>query len=302
MLTSEEVPYSRIRKEYPVSSSVWITTKEDGFSTQTKKGRVPKERTAAEVVKQPAAKKPKKPTAAPKAKVKKKEALPASEKGVAKGPIAKPEGCTKRKRPKPRPSVIKVSAVGEGADVRELLAPLRSKLESKATVTAMEPIVTVECRDLDQGATPDQVARAMLKQHQVEVSSSAVRFRRGRDLGTTVAVFQVPKRSIGGIETKNRLRVGWSSGHLRLQEREVRCHRCWLIGHTSRYCNGPDRSGLCLKCGEQGHKRADCPKSFRCLECKTPQSVGHQTGSYRCKNRVAKGQRTTPRRVVPAKH
>uniref|UniRef100_A0A182QCN8 Uncharacterized protein n=1 Tax=Anopheles farauti TaxID=69004 RepID=A0A182QCN8_9DIPT len=93
--------------------TIGTQTEEDGFSTQTKKGRVPKERAAAEVVKQPAAKKPKKPTAAPKAKAKKKEALPASEKGVAKGPIAKPESCTKRKRPKPRPSVIKVSAVGE---------------------------------------------------------------------------------------------------------------------------------------------------------------------------------------------
>uniref|UniRef100_A0A182R0X7 Uncharacterized protein n=1 Tax=Anopheles farauti TaxID=69004 RepID=A0A182R0X7_9DIPT len=177
------------------------------------------------------------------------------EEGVAKGPTAKSECSKKRRRPKARLSVIKVSAVGEvgtktyvemltgmqedpalsgvgsnivrtrragegalllnvkkDADVRELLAPLRSKLGGKATVTAMEPMVTVECRDLDQDATPDQVARAMLKQHQVDVSSSAVRFRRGRDLGTTVAVFQVPERCVDGIETSNRLRVGWSLG------------------------------------------------------------------------------------------
>uniref|UniRef100_A0A182QWD1 Uncharacterized protein n=1 Tax=Anopheles farauti TaxID=69004 RepID=A0A182QWD1_9DIPT len=88
-------------------------TEEDGFSTQTKKGRVPKERAAVEKVKQPVAKKPKKPIAASKAKAKKKEVLPASEIGGAKGPIAKPEGFKKSKRPKPRPSVIKVSAVGE---------------------------------------------------------------------------------------------------------------------------------------------------------------------------------------------
>uniref|UniRef100_A0A182QLZ3 Uncharacterized protein n=1 Tax=Anopheles farauti TaxID=69004 RepID=A0A182QLZ3_9DIPT len=263
-----EMELGEARPSKPCASEVQrctieTQTEEDGFSTQTKKGRVPKERAAARKVKQPVAKQPKKPTAASKAKAKKKEALPASEKGGAKGPIAKPEGFKKSKRPKFRPSVIKVSAVGEvgtktyaemltgmqedpdlkgvgsnitrtrragdgalllnvkkGADVRELLAPLRSKLENKATVTAMEPMVTVECRDLDQGATPDQVVRAMLEQHQVEVSSSAVRFRRGRDLGTTVAVFQVPERSIGDIEAKNRLRVGWSYGHLRLQPKE----------------------------------------------------------------------------------
>uniref|UniRef100_A0A182Q483 Uncharacterized protein n=1 Tax=Anopheles farauti TaxID=69004 RepID=A0A182Q483_9DIPT len=88
-------------------------TEEDGFSTQTKKGRVPKERAAAKEVKQLVAKQPKKPTAAPKAKAKKKEALPASEKGGSKGPTAKPEGSKKRRRPKARLSVTKVSAVGD---------------------------------------------------------------------------------------------------------------------------------------------------------------------------------------------
>uniref|UniRef100_A0A182QKJ5 Uncharacterized protein n=1 Tax=Anopheles farauti TaxID=69004 RepID=A0A182QKJ5_9DIPT len=159
-------------------------TEAGGFSTQTKKGRVPKERAATKEINQQVAKQPKKLIA-----------------------LRRP----RLRRPKARLSVIKISAVGEvesnivrtrragdealllnvkkGADVRELLASFRSKLEGKTTVTTMEPMVTVECRDLDQDATPDQVARAMLEQHQVEVSSSAVLFRRGRDLGTTVAVF-----------------------------------------------------------------------------------------------------------------
>uniref|UniRef100_A0A182QR75 Uncharacterized protein n=1 Tax=Anopheles farauti TaxID=69004 RepID=A0A182QR75_9DIPT len=51
-------------------NTIETQTEGDGFTTQTKKGRVSKERAAAKETKQPVAKQPKKPTAPPKAKAK----------------------------------------------------------------------------------------------------------------------------------------------------------------------------------------------------------------------------------------
>ncbi|XP_043469790.1 uncharacterized protein LOC122503351 [Leptopilina heterotoma] len=48
----------------------------------------------------------------------------------------------------------------------------------------------------------------------------------------------------------------------------TRCHRCLDYGHIDSDCQAMDRSAACFKCGEAGHKAANCKKSPCCFLCK----------------------------------
>ncbi|XP_029053824.2 uncharacterized protein LOC114881259 [Osmia bicornis bicornis] len=66
---------------------------------------------------------------------------------------------------------------------------------------------------------------------------------------------------------KGKLCVGWIRCRLRQRTDVQRCFRCLGFGHRKQECKRPDRSGLCWKCDQQGHKATACTTKPCCFLC-----------------------------------
>uniref|UniRef100_A0A182QHA8 Uncharacterized protein n=1 Tax=Anopheles farauti TaxID=69004 RepID=A0A182QHA8_9DIPT len=169
-------------------------TEEPGFNTQTRKGRVPKGPTgevAATAKKQQsklAAKKAKKTPQTGKAggakegsvktptRVKPSKPVEVATtatysemlRGLQADPLLKEVGENVLQTRRAGDGALLLS-LKSGADVQAMLAPLSKALEGKATLKAIEPMMTVEIRDIDQDSTAEVVSEA-LAEIKVDVS------------------------------------------------------------------------------------------------------------------------------------
>uniref|UniRef100_A0A182SSQ4 CCHC-type domain-containing protein n=1 Tax=Anopheles maculatus TaxID=74869 RepID=A0A182SSQ4_9DIPT len=174
-----------------------------------------------------------------------------------------------------------------GREANPLTSALEKALEGKAKVSARAPITTVECRNLDEIATPEEVSVAIREMHGVVISPEAIRVRPAFPKGTQRAFFALYKADAEKLLSKPRLQVGWTVCSLREVIRETKCYHCWRLGHNASQCTGPDHTALCMKCGDKGHKRVECVSQQKCLDCSGESAYGHATGSYHCPNKRA---------------
>ncbi|KAG8228943.1 hypothetical protein J437_LFUL006565 [Ladona fulva] len=63
---------------------------------------------------------------------------------------------------------------------------------------------------------------------------------------------------------KGRIKIGWVYCRIRKRIIVTRCHKCLGYGHMKRDCTGPDRTDVCWKCGNKGHKAAQCKNNPSC--------------------------------------
>ncbi|KAK9746622.1 Zinc knuckle [Popillia japonica] len=77
----------------------------------------------------------------------------------------------------------------------------------------------------------------------------------------------------------SKIKIGWMKCGIYEREKELKCFRCWELGHIKANCKGSDRSTLCAKCAKPGHMANACQNESYCVHC---QEVGHQSGSRRC--------------------
>ncbi|XP_030767530.1 uncharacterized protein LOC115891240 [Sitophilus oryzae] len=57
------------------------------------------------------------------------------------------------------------------------------------------------------------------------------------------------------------------------------CRRCWAYDHEVMDCKGPDRKGICFKCGKEGHNAKECSGQTYCLIC---EKEGHSANGSKC--------------------
>ncbi|XP_046742524.1 uncharacterized protein LOC124409152 [Diprion similis] len=149
-------------------------------------------------------------------------------------------------------------------------------------VAALEPMLTVEVRDLDDVTEAAEVKEALYSTLQVEVTGE-VRMRRGYN-GTQVALLRLPERMARRILAVGKVKVGWCVCRIRERVAVDKCFRCQGYGHRSGECVGADCSNACRRCGKAGHKEKDCQASPSCLLCsKNNWKADHFTGSGRCR-------------------
>jgi len=171
--------------------------------------------------------------------------------------------------------------------LRDVLA--HSLGTSVGAVTSLGVITEVEIVDIDAAASSAEVLEA-LRAHAVSAGANpvpgdsivvtgmwATRF------GQQVATAKIPKTLAAGLE---RLRVGWTMCRVRARRSPPsRCFKCHGFGHQSRDCKGADMADACRRCGEKGHKEANCQAgSDRCVACERaglPRTV-HRPGSGSC--------------------
>ncbi|XP_058122815.1 uncharacterized protein LOC131293767 [Anopheles ziemanni] len=160
---------------------------------------------------------------------------------------------------------------------------MEASLEGKATVTTLRQTVTVVIRNVDEVATREEIRDALEEQQRVNISASAVRLG-AVHRGLRKAFIRVAATEATTLLEK-RLRIGWTSCTIAENTESKKCFRCFHSGHIQRHCEGPDRSGLCMICGNEGHKAAQCSSERRCLDCGVESGSDHVTGHVRCPKR-----------------
>lgn len=116
----------------------------------------------------------------------------------------------------------------------------------------------VEVRDLDQWTSSNEVLDEVCRttgagQEAVKVISLRKRFG-----DSQMALVSRPLSDSRGLVSSGRLRIGMVSCKVRMAELKVRVFRCLAYGHTSKDCDGPDRSKWCKRCGSQSHFAKNC--------------------------------------------
>jgi hypothetical protein len=171
----------------------------------------------------------------------------------------------------------------EKADI--LAAKLRNTLGEGVRIA--RPVKTVDLRlsGLDDSIVKGDISTAISKKGGCTAEHVRVgEIRRGPGGMGTVWV-QCPVTAAKSLSEAGSVLIGWSSVQVRmLEQRPMRCFRCFTAGHTSQRCNAStDRSSLCFRCGTPGHKSFECsanPHCPICAELKRP--AAHIAGGKAC--------------------
>ncbi|XP_065088382.1 uncharacterized protein LOC135709872 [Ochlerotatus camptorhynchus] len=136
---------------------------------------------------------------------------------------------------------------------------VEKSLGKDANVKALSQESVVECKDLDEITTEDEVRCSLKVQCNLGDVPMTIRLRKAYGGTQTIYLLAIP----------------------RVTKQTERYFKCMNFGHQARNCKGPDRSELCRKCGEKGHVAKDCLKQPRCMLCRKEDGNGHKTGSFR---------------------
>ncbi|KAL7725631.1 hypothetical protein ACLKA6_005690 [Drosophila palustris] len=144
----------------------------------------------------------------------------------------------------------------------------------------------LEIRDLDSLATKEDIVAAIAAETGVPcVDTESVKSLRQSFAGTQLAIVCLNPALAKALLQVGKLKIGWTRCQVRERISQRRCYRCLEFGHLANRCTSTvDRTGLCLRCGVNGHKAASCssePKCFHCME-NNRQDCNHFAGSKRC--------------------
>lgn len=169
--------------------------------------------------------------------------------------------------------------VSNGAEKAQLLKRnLRQKLPEANTSFLLKKKV-LHIKDMDEVTTTEEISDAISKATGSKPEALEIRALRpsyGNKQNVTVITSEATANL---LLQRGRILIGWTSCRVIERMRDLKCYRCWELGHVKAHCSGPDREHLCLKCAKSGHLLKDCPNSFYCVHCKIE---GHQSNSQRC--------------------
>ncbi|KAL9883232.1 uncharacterized protein ACN427_010668 isoform 2-T2 [Glossina fuscipes fuscipes] len=177
--------------------------------------------------------------------------------------------------------LLQLNQSGEKAE--ELRAAVGSFLGGEAEVRCLKQRKMVECKDIDEVTTREDISSALKSQYGV-ASAEVVNLRKAYG-GTQTALITLQQEEAAKLLAGGKLRVGWVICRIRERTPLLRCFRCLEFGHIAKQCAAPsDRSKACRRCGEDGHIAKNCTKDPSCMFCrKTPNlDAKHVAGSGKC--------------------
>lgn len=173
----------------------------------------------------------------------------------------------------------------KGRALQKIIAGI---LQQDAEVICKGPQERVEVRDIDDTTTKDDIRAALLTVagESGEIPLEAIKIRKAYR-GTQTAVVTLPAITAQKVLDGNgKIRIGWVNCRIRATKRPIQCFKCWHFGHLGPQCKSEvDRSKLCIRCGQEGHKIADCRNSAKCALCAEQhgaKNAAHHAGSNRC--------------------
>ncbi|XP_015186403.1 PREDICTED: uncharacterized protein LOC107071707 [Polistes dominula] len=140
---------------------------------------------------------------------------------------------------------------------------IASILKEEAKVICKGPQKDIEIRDIDDTTIRDDIQAALqtVTGESCEIPLEAIKIRKAyRD--TQTAVVTLPAATAPKVLDGNgKIRIGWVNCRIRATKRPIQCFKCWHFGHHGQQCKSEvDRSKLCIRCGQEGHRIADCKK------------------------------------------
>ena len=152
-------------------------------------------------------------------------------------------------------------------------------------VRALSPETTIECRNLDEITTEEELEKALSVLLGDLTAPMTIRLRKAYG-GTQTASIRLSTPAASKLLEDGRVKVGWSVCSLkpvpRVTQQMTRCFRCMGFGHQARNCDGPDRTHSCRRCGREGHMARECRNKPRCMLCKEGDGNSHATGGFNC--------------------
>lgn len=176
---------------------------------------------------------------------------------------------------------LKKDSTVKSTECKALVAEV---LGDKISVRAMSQDVLIECRNLDEITTEDEVRDALKVQFTLgDIAQTApIKMRNGYG-STQIATIKVPAEAANQLLKAGKMRVGWTVCPLQIPKQLLRCFKCLGFGHRGPECKGVNRSNNCWKCGGTGHKAAGCNNEPKCMLCLPSEGNAHKTGSFKCK-------------------
>lgn len=163
---------------------------------------------------------------------------------------------------------------------------IRGILGENAAVSSLNRQKTVEIRDLDELATPEEVTEAIKRDLKDLAGDLRVSVTKANSRALKMAIVTLDEAAANELLQSQHIKIGWVNCRVRRRIDVQRCYKCLGYGHTRRECKGPERRDLCWRCGQNGHKAGNCESSPRCVLCAGREDArrsDHVPGSGTCK-------------------
>ncbi|XP_037931264.1 uncharacterized protein LOC119666062 [Teleopsis dalmanni] len=163
---------------------------------------------------------------------------------------------------------------------------MKNTLQNCASVKSLTQHTLIECRDLDEITSNEEVRAAIADQFPaINVSDINVKFWRAARDSTRSAIIDLPTKDASVLIAAASVRVGWVRSRIRKHITPMRCFKCLQFGHAARQCKSDnDRSGTCMRCGQDGHRAKTCSAQPKCILCPENCNGGnlHYSRSSKC--------------------
>lgn len=176
-------------------------------------------------------------------------------------------------------------------------------LKEDAEVICKGPQQIVEIHDADDITTKDDILAALKREvgDVGEILLDAIKIRKAYR-GTQIATVKLPEATAQKLlDGNSKIRIGWVNCRIKVTQRPIQCFKCWHFGHYGFQCQSKEnRFNLCIRCGQEGHKIADCKNQAKCALCAENQSTekaAHIAGNYKCPIFREALQRMTNKRI-----
>lgn len=152
--------------------------------------------------------------------------------------------------------LLEVKGGAEKADV--LARDLRDKLGEEARIGRPEKTQPVLILGIPEWVDEEEVMAAVNGENGTPERILRMTLKPGNG-GSSFAQFEVPSGEAKALQTKGRIKVGWTVCRVKvLEPYQPRCFRCLETGHLAAECKGPDRKDSCFRCRLPGHRAASC--------------------------------------------
>jgi hypothetical protein len=175
--------------------------------------------------------------------------------------------------------VKKKEGVGE-----KLRLELGKKIDNVKVNSPKSGRTFIHVKDIDELSTEKEIIEALQKalnlKNDNELKITSIRPAYGC---TQAATVMAPGDVAARMLQLSHVKIGLVQCRLRERVDVKKCYRCWMPGHLRKEYHGPERKGLCIKCGEEGHQSKDCQGEAYCTVCNREghSAMGSQCPKYR---------------------